>query len=256
MPGFSLRKWYLDIADDLGHVYIGYWVSLRWGRLKLDGLQHLWRIPGEGIETQTEITRKSAPEWQDNSRLIWKPEKLEAIWESTGNPVEATLLDVDGGKIVWRCTQPRARASVASSRLSFSGWGYTECIDVTIPPWKLPFNKLYWGRCHTSGHYVVWVKWEGREKQSLLWFDGTCSRDFTIEDDGLAASGILLRLSRSSPLRQGKIGSTLFQPFPHIARLLPRSVLSVHERKWYSRGILETSDGPEPATVIHEEVSW
>jgi|WetSurMetagenome_2_1015567.scaffolds.fasta_scaffold78123_2 hypothetical protein len=255
MQKFSLKKWYLDAADDQGNVYIGYYVLLKWGKFELNGLQHLWRFPGD-IETQTDITRQSAPGYERKDRLVWKPRGFEGIWESVGEPVKATLLDVEEGKIVWQCTQPKARASVNSTKLSFSGWGYTECIDITVPVWKLPFKTLYWGRCHTNNHYLVWIKWEGKTKQNWIWLDGKCSHDFVIEANKISGDDFLLELGKNVPLREGKIGSTILQPFRNLTRFLPKTVLSLDERKWYCMGILHSKSEVEPAIVIYEKVSW
>jgi hypothetical protein len=255
MPDFSLRKWYLDVADDQGGVFIGYCLFLKWGHFELNGLQHLWRSP-KGIETQTDITGQSAPCYERKDRLVWKPRGLEGIWDSVEEPVKATLLDVEEGKIEWQCTQPKARARVNSPRLSLSGWGYTERIDITIPIWKLPFETLYWGRCHTDNHYLVWIKLEGGTKQDLIWFDGKCSHDLVIQAERIVGPDFVLELGEFVRLREGRIGSTILQPFRNITRILPKTILSLDERKWYSRGILHTKAEVEPAIVIYERVSW
>ncbi len=250
MPNFSLQKWYLDIADDKGDVYIGYCVYLKWGAIELNGFQHLWHSPETGIETQMKFTKQSAPEYKAKDQLIWQPNGMDAIWESVGKPIKETLLDVEDGKIVWQCTQPRARASINSSKLSFSGWGYTECLDITIPVWKLPFKTLYWGRCHTNNHYLVWIKWDGKTKQNSIWLDGKCSQDFVIEDNEIVGSDFLLRLGENVPLRQGEISSTIFQPFGNIIKTLPKTIFSVDESKWYNKGILETDAEVESAVPL------
>lgn len=256
MPDFALRKWYLDVADDKGDVYIGYSVSMKWGRFELDGFQHLWRSFPKGVETQTRIARQPVPEYKANDRLIWRPNGVQAVWESVCEPIKETLLDTEAGRIEWLCTQPKARASVNSSRLSFSGWGYTECIDITVPVWRLPFKTLYWGRCHTNDHYLVWIRWDGKTRQSLIWLDGKCSQDYNIEDGRIVGPSFVLKLGEDVPLRQGMIASTIFQPFSRIVRGLPRTTFMVDERKWYSKGILETGLKAESAVVIYEEVRW
>jgi hypothetical protein len=256
MPNFSLKKWYLDAADDKGDVYIGYRVSLRWGEFELNGFQHLWHSPKKGVETHTEITGQSALEYEGKNILIWQAGGVKAIWDSAVNPIEERLLDIEDGEIVWQCTQPKARASINSSRLSFTGWGYTECIDITIPVWKLPFKTLYWGRCHTNKHYLVWIKWEGKTKQNKIWFDGKCSQDFTIDDNKIIGSDFLLKLGQNVPLRQGKIGSTIFKPLRRINKIIPKTIFLVDEHKWYNKGILETDSQEEAAITIYEKVSW
>jgi hypothetical protein len=255
MQNFSLKKWYLDAADDQGNVYIGYCVFLKWGKFQLNGLQHLWRSP-QGIETRIDITRQTVPFYEQKDRLVWKPGGLEATWKSVVEPFEATLLDVKEGKIAWQCTQPKARANISSTKLSFSGWGYTECIDITIPISQLSFKTLYWGRCHTNNHCLVWIKWEGKTSQNLAWLDGKCSQDFVIEADRIYGSEFTLELGENVVLREGKIGSTILQPLRTITGFLPKTLLSLDERKWYNLGILRTEAEIEPGIVIYEKVSW
>jgi len=256
MADFLLRKWYLDIADNAGHVYIGYCIYLKWGHFEINGYQNLWCSPEKGIRTETKIARVRAPYYDGADRLVWQPTGVKATWESEARPIEETLLKTDDGQIIWQCAQPKARASITSSALRFSGWGYTECIDITIPVWKLPFRTLYWGRCHTEHHYLVWIKWCGRASKSLVWFDGQFSQDFLIGDNRFAGSQFTLMLGESTPLRQGEIGSTIVRPLGGILKALPRTILSTDERKWYSNGVLNTDSKAEPATTIYEKVSW
>jgi hypothetical protein len=256
MADFCLKKWYVDIADNAGHVYIGYCVYLKWGHFEINGYQNLWRSPEKGIRTETKVARVRAPDYDGADRLIWQPSGLMATWESAAEPIAETLLETDDGRIIWLCTQPKAQASITSSGLRFSGWGYTECIDITIPVWKLPFRTLYWGRCHTDHHCLVWIKWCGRTNKSLIWFDGQFSQDFLIADDRVEGSRFTLTLRESTPLRQGKIGSTIVRPLGGILKALPRTILSIDERKWYCNGVLNTDSKAEPATTIYEKVSW
>jgi hypothetical protein len=224
MPHFLLKKWYMDIADDRGDVYIGYWVTLKWGKFALNAVQHFWRTPEKGIQTQTEIARHKPPEFTAENQLIWQVPGVNAVWQSGNKPILDTLLDIEEGKIVWQCKQPRSRAAIKSSGLEFGGWGYSECIDITIPLWKLPFKTLYWGRAHSQNHYMVWIKLEGQTSLSLIWLDGEKKPDFVIWDSGIRGRGFELKLGHDVPLRQGRIASTIFQPFKKIRRALPSSI--------------------------------
>lgn len=246
----------MDVADYHGNVYIGYWAALKWGKLKLNGWQNLWRTPEKGVITQTALTKQAPPAYEGLNRLVWKPDKLKGTWESKVKPIEATLVDTDAGKIIWHCTQPKARASIKSTRLSFSGLGYTEYLDISIPIRRLPFKTLYWGRCHTENHYIVWIKWDGKTKQNLAWHDGECSRDCTIEENKITGTDFLLKLGENIPLRQGQIGHNILRSSGIIPGILPKTIFSMDERKWYTTGTLETGTGAEPATTIYEVVSW
>lgn len=256
MAAFSVKKWYMDLANARGDVYIGYSVSLKWGRLEMNGQQHLWRSLESGVQTRTEIKKGFAPEFESTEKLTWKPAGLEGTWESIEKPFEAVLLQNEDGKIVWRCAQPKAHASVRCSGIPFSGWGYTELTDITIPVWKLPFRRLWWGRCHTDNHYLVWIRWDGGTQRHLGWFDGRYSEDLTVGDNRIAGPDFQLELAEGITLRHGKIGSTILYPFEKLGAVLPGTILSIDEHKWYNTGTLRSRAGPESAIVIHELVSW
>lgn len=256
MKDFYLKKWYLDSADNQGNVYIGYLVSLKWRHLELHGFHHLWRTPSNGIQTQGGIAQQPLPAWENKNRLIWQPHSLTATWDSVADRIDETLLTTEQGEIKWQCTQPKAKAHIQLPQLSFTGWGYTECIDITIPVWELPFKNLYWGRCHSENHYLVWIQWDGSTKQHLIWHNGKRSTDFTITDTHVMGSDWQLKLGERIPLRQGKLISTVFQSYSKVTQLFPEATFLADEQKWYNLGQLESTTGSEPAVIIYEEVLW
>ena len=253
---FALRKWYLDAADDHGSVYIGYWVSLRWRELRLHGYQQLWHTSPGGVKTQGGLTRQPPPAWQSEKQIGWHPKATHAFWDSATAGIRETLLSIDQGDVRWECTQPKAKANIRMPPLSFAGWGYTECMDITIPVWKLPFKTLYWGRCHTANHYLVWIKWDGVMSNNLIWHNGRRSTDGVISDRLIQAPAFQLTIDERIPLRQGRLISTVFSSFGKVTRLFPRSTFLADEHKWYGRGRFETPTASEPATLIYEEVVW
>ena len=256
MDDFHLKKWYLDGADEQGNVYIGYQVYLRWRNLRLHGYQHVWRTPAHGIRTRAGLSQQPAPVWEGGNRLIWQPDSLQASWTTADGPLEETLFSSDDGDIRWRCTQPKAAMSLQSPQLTFAGWGYTECIDITLPVWRLPFNTLYWGRCHSEHHCLVWIVWSGATEQKILWHNGKRSADLVIEGGRISGPDVSLKPGENVTLRQGRLISTVFKSFGHITKLLPRAAFLADEHKWYNRGQIETASSSEPATTIYEEVFW
>jgi hypothetical protein len=256
MTDFSLKKWYLDVADQRGNVYIGYHVSFQWRHLELHGYQHVWRTSEHGTQSQGGLTKQPLPVWENTHRLIWHPHHLTATWDSLADKIEETLWSTDQGEITWHCTQPKAHAHICLPHLTFSGWGYTECLEMTIPVWELPFDHLYWGRSHSENHYLVWIKWEGATTQQLVWHNGSRATDVTISATQIKGSDCQLILGENIPLRQGKLISTAFQPYHRVTRLLPEATFLADERKWCNLGQLESTTGSEPAVSIYEEVLW
>ena len=256
MRNFTLKKWYLDIADDKGNVYIGYNVSLRWGVIELHGFQHLWRTKEEGVKSKIGFTEVQFPKFVGD-KLIWNIGDIKACWKSIDSGIiEEVLFKDKAGKIDWKCVQPKARAYIKSPELSFDGLGYTEYMKITLPVWKLPFKVLYWGRCHSKNHYLVWVRWDGITNQNLIWHNGKRSKDFTITDAQIIGRNFHLKFGQNYSLREGKIASIVGDSSDKIIQMIPKETFLAEEHKWYNRGIIETSSGSETAIIIHEKVLW
>ncbi len=255
--GFWLKKWYLDAVDERGSVYIGYWAVARWKKLCLHYYEHLWRTAAGAVASNSAFAARPAPAWECSGRLCWSTPDVEAEWISTGTPeVSERLLDTGRGSIMWRCFQPKARATIKLPALSFSGWGYTECLELTVRPWQLPFKKLYWGRCHSDHHCMVWIKWEGATRLSRLWLDGACTTEFDLSETGICTPSMTLRFQTRSTLREGRIRSTIFRSLGQLASLLPARALLVDEHKWFGTGRIAADGHSEPASAIYEEVLW
>jgi hypothetical protein len=255
MSSFSLKKWYLDAADDKGHLYIGYWIRLQWKSTTLHGYQHLWHTPQNGIQSSGTFGKWPQPECENN-QVNWNSDQVQGTWTSQTADIGKVLLSTNQGSIHWHCIQPKAEATISLPDVAIHGWGYVECIDITIPIWRLPFKILYWGRCHTQTHYLTWIRWEVTTEQNLLWHNGQCYKDAGITDTAIEGPGISLKLKPEVPIRQGNLLSTVFRPFTTITKLLPQKSLSLNESKWYGTSTLETKSASEPAVVIFEKVIW
>ena len=77
-----------------------------------------------------------------------------------------------------------------------------------------------------------------------------------IGDAGVTAAGAKLRIEDGFALRSGRIGSTILSHVPGLAKLLPHSLFNIEERKWCSRGEMQTNDNCSSGWVIHEVVHW
>lgn len=253
---FHLRKWYLDAADEEGNLYIGYWASLHWHQINLYASQHLWHTLKDGVNSTATLGQQVAPCWQAEDKLCWMPQSVIASWQSVDRPLCETLLTTMDGSIYWQGFQPKARADIQHPALQLQSWGYTECIDITLPIWKLPVKKLYWGRCHTANHYVVWIKWVGNPAKTFVWHNGRKSNTLRITANQFQGEDFQLTIEQQVPLRRGLLISTIFNSLKTVTRLLPRSVFLADENKWYGHGMLETRNGHESATIIFEEINW
>jgi len=254
---FRLQKWYLDAADERGNVYIGYWGKVNWKHLRLVFFQHLWHTEQGGVRTRSGLSKRPPPRMINENLLRWDTAEARVGWQSAADEgISETLLTTSEGDIDWQCLQPKARATVVSDEVSFSGWGYTERLDISIPPWRLPINTLYWGRCHSEHHYLVWIKWDGPTQQSLLWHDGVRTAQVEISEQGISVPGVALVLDECSTLRQGVLRTTIGKSLGRIAALFPRRTFMLDEHKSYARGRLASGDSSELATAIYERVQW
>jgi len=255
-PDFTLTKWYMDVVDEHQNAYIGYWVALTWRKLQLQGDHHLLRTARDGVTTHGGLSALPPPTCESDTQIRWRSDEYTGLWSAAADPIRATLFQSERGAIRWECLMPKARGEIDLPQLSIRGWGYLERLEMTLPVWDLPFNRLYWGRCHTANHYLVWIQWSGATSQSLAWHNGLCLSDLTITDRLIETSECRLTIDHRVPLRQGQLISTIFRPLGAVTKLLPRPAFMAHERKWLGHGTLHVEAGSEPATILYEEVTW
>lgn len=257
MSDFWLQKWYVDVVDSFGNVYIGYWGEVRWKAIRLHFFQHLFRTAARGVCTSSGLKEQPEPRWSAPGVLEWSLPGVVGIWRSDGvAPIDETLIESEEGTIRWRCHQPKAYARVETGDLAIEGWGYSECIEITIPAWRLPLKRLYWGRAHSASHHMVWIQWEGEPAFRRLWHDGAVEGEFAVSESGVSGRAATLMIDENATLRQGTVRSTVFGAYESVAALFPAQTLLFDEHKWYGTGSIFAANGVEPATAIHEVVTW
>jgi hypothetical protein len=259
VSGFLLSKWYLDCVSDGGGAFIGYAASLRWKSLSLNYSSMLLRRPFEGVTTKTTLQAFSAPE-VTGTRVGWSSPRLGVVgnWEAAARPFKRTLLESAEGDIEWDCLQPRARAEVSvEGGRRLEGLGYAERLTMSVPPWRLPFEELRWGRFLSDEDALVWVDWRGARALSLVLHNGVRVEGALVTDHELAAGETRLALGESAVLREGSLGETALRGVPGAHRLFPFRILRTRECKWLSRGVLtKPGAGATTGWAIHEVVRW
>jgi len=191
---------------------------------------------------------------------------LEGQWTTRAAPVERTVYTCESGSVVWNCLQPAASVSLKIGKKELTGAGYAECLTLTLPPWQLPLRHLQWGRFVSdrdaptvdavTPDAVTWIDWEGPYAMSLVIHNGATREDTSISPNEVAWDGGTLRMEEPLALRAGRLESTILPAAPALSRIFPRSLFNVEEKKWRSRGILETPDRESRGWVIHETVDW
>jgi hypothetical protein len=249
----------LDCVADDGWAFIGYAARLSWRALSLNYASALRCRPGRKAETDTTLQESSAPR-ADGPAVKWSSPRLkvEGIWQADAPPIKCTLLESSDGKIEWHCLQPRARAEIqVGEDTRLVGLGYVEQLTMTIPPWRLPFDELRWGRFLSAEDALVWIDWRGAHSLSLSFHNGARVGHASLTDNEFAASGMRLALDCGTVLREGALVETALSTIPGIQSLFPFRILRAHERKWLSRGHLKKAAAePLAGWAIHEVVRW
>jgi hypothetical protein len=206
------------------------------------------------------IRRSQAPH-HDGDLITWRsaPLGLTGSWRADATPVAATLLETGAGEIVWDCRMPRAQANVVCGEESWTGCGYVETLHLTIPPNRLPFQSLRWGRHLSSRHAVVWIEWEGETHRRWVWLDGAQQPAARLTPTGLdIGDGRTIRFSGSRDLRKQAVEANLSPVAASVRHRLVGVLGGMHEHKLLSRSSLVGADGAalDVGWAIHEEVTW
>lgn len=266
MSGFNLTKWYMDCISDDGTAFIGYWARLGWGSLAMEYAAALF-APAGGEPKQVHALRSlTAPEIA-GAECRWRctPLRLEGQWIAQDSPVARDLLETPSGGIRWTLHQPRAGAQIrldtGSGVQEICGLGYVEELELTIPPWHLPFDVLFWGRFLGPEHALVWIQWERQaapdeSRRRFVFLDGDQVDAAIISDDGVRLPAGELRFTESRPLREGPLVGTVLGAIPGLTALLPGRFRGIHEAKRVSRSELQQGCALSSGWSIHEVVKW
>src|SRR5262249_7828194 len=120
------------------------------------------------------------------------------------------VLMTDGGSLTWRNAMRRPTCLWTDGRRHVTwdpfvlngvvegakhGRGYAEKLVMTVAPWRLGIDRLWWGRFCGDCHSLVWIVWEGRHPLRLSLLDGKHLRLDAVGEDGVrAGETVRLRL--------------------------------------------------------------
>src|SRR5262245_19565399 len=205
-PAMQLEKWYADVVNR-GRVSIHYRASLDLGLLELAYRGELDRTRHGTFSVGS---AKSLP------RIEGSPARL--------------LLMTDGGALAWRqaTSRPICLWSDGQHQVTWNpfvlngavegatnGRGYAEQLRMTVAPWRLGIDRLWWGRFCGDQHSLVWIVWEGRHPLRLVLFDGSAANLDDVTEE--------------------------------IVRVAPSARLDLRER----RLLVDETLGPEPWPTCH-----
>lgn len=237
-------KWYADCVTPEGALFIGYVAHLTWGPLRLAYVGALESpAPGEPLSQRQSWRHGRLEVDAAGVRLLAPRLGVRGTWTGGVGTPPHRIVDGRDGLVTWQALRLAATAEVTSQERTYRGAGYAEVVRMTLPPWRLPFTDLDWGRFvaddATTAH--TWTRTDGGDVVTVTHPAG--AHDLTWGAD--------------NPIRVERVARTLFGRLtPFAARLLPRKVRHLHEAKHLARGRLSVDGVAHAGWVIHEQVRF
>ena len=258
LADFRLEKWYFDCVSSDGAVFIGYAARLKWGPVRLSyGATITKSKDGRLSQRQSPSCGRLSG---GRESITWCNDGLKASGEWTGGePIAKTVVvDEPSGRIEWQCLSANAAVDVRTHGRAMTGTGYVEKLSMTIPPWKLPFTELRWGRFISDDRndYLVWIDLRGRTQRNWIWVNSGEALAGTVDDDGVRTDGAELVFESSQPVRAENIARTLLGRLEFLKRLLPERLWAIREDKRVSSCSLRTEGSESRGSSINEVVRW
>ncbi|HSL72154.1 MAG TPA: hypothetical protein VK864_18035 [Longimicrobiales bacterium] len=255
----------MDCVTAEGAAFIGYRAVLRWGWLKL-GFSSSFSSDPDGVTHEYQRLRRSSRPAIFGDRVDWtsKPLELQGRWQAIPDSrfampdcaIEQRLLNNPNGTIDWYCVAPCADVRIEfRDGVAMQGLGYAERLRMTIPPWLLPFRKLYWGRFCSREESLVWIHWDGDRPMTLVRHNAAEVADGAVSKLGVCASGLALEWDDRGRLLQNRpIVSGALARLKLLSGRLPPAFKAAREEKWLSRATLRSSGRAVPGWAIREVV--
>ena len=256
--GFRLWKYYLDCVSADGDVCIAYVAGLRWGPLAVR-YAALLESGADGARRERHTYARVPEPVVSAQGIEWRCEPLgvAATWRDAMPAHRATLLDGASGRISWELLAPRATARIERpAGAAVAGWGYAERLELTIEPWRLPFDTLYWGRFHSATDALVWIGWEGDVRLRHIVHNGELLREASFEERTLRFEpGRELHLDDTRMLHDAPVIAAVDR-LPRVLRRVPPSFMAAREVKWLSQArLLAGNRAPVHGWALHETVT-
>lgn len=261
---FFLEKWFLDFVTEEGEAFIFYAAKMRWHHIIVPYKSKLWYSPGKGSEHRTRFYNVHFPEIKNKS-ISWKDRafKIEGTWLANNNPLKEQLFDSAEGGLQWNCFQPSSVTEVKIDNRVVKGFGYAECLELTVEPWKIPMDVLRWGRFVSEKNNLVWIQIKGENTKQWVWYNGEKITDAEVTDEKiiLSSKNIWLEMSDSQTMGTKKnikhVIEKLLRFIPGFKKSVPLNFLMADENKWISKSCVYKNGSPDDkGWVLHERVDF
>jgi len=262
---FHLQKWYLDGVSDDGRALICYVARLSWLGATVEYASYIYlRAPND---THSESRFRDVAEPTEEGDVIrWEDASLgvSGQWTRVAQPLTAVLHETKKGRVMWNCLQPASRCSIRlGDEKPMEGWGYVECLDMTVPPWDMGFHELRWGRFAHPDAPLVWIDLRGPMNRQWV-FDGqTEMKTAAITEERIYLPDSRKTLLLADPLviedknKIMEVVRSLIAWLPGIEHITPLQFLRAKETKWRASGKL-MAPGQEirEGWVVYELVTF
>jgi hypothetical protein len=256
-----LTKWYLDCIQDDGRCALVYVGSLRWGRTEVNLQSVLHRAHGHSRRA-IRLGGPGRPHQTLNALGLDLPAfGLRGSWSPDGasSGPQCDWLG-QGGGVSWRCVAPTADVWLQIGSTHLHGRGYVEVLELSVPPWQLPLQRLRWGRfvgteAHSAAH-AIWLQWSGSTSLRWLHVNGVQAPLHLLRDDGWDSAEAHLRQRDACDLQRGPlVGDRLGRVLRHLGAA-PRWLAGLDEHKWLAPATLITGPSATRGWVIDETVTF
>jgi len=258
MTGFGLEKWYLDCVCPDGAVLVGYAARLKWGPIRLSYGAKITKEKGDEPSQRQSLSFGKVSE--RGRTISWINDRLKVSGEWTdGEPIATTIVvDEPSGRIEWQCLGASCAVDLRTDGRAMAGTGYVERLTMTIPPWKLPFRELRWGRFISDDrrNHMVWTDMRGGTPRNWVWVNSGEPVEGTVDTGGVRTENAELVFLSSDPLRGDNVARTLLGRFEFLRKLLPKGVRSIREDKQVSSCVLAMDGLESRGSSINEVVTW
>lgn len=249
-----LKKYYFDLISPDGTAMIVYSAQMQIGPMIIPYGAVLLQRNGENLVQSQRLSEAELMIHKDAIQVEHSDLSLHGIWEGGTSLQPQVLYSSSDGVIRWECLSLNACTEVHFGGDSYQGTGYAECTQITVPIWRLPMDKLYWGRWisddGTSG--LTWIRWEGRFPLSMAINEK--GERFTASpiENGMRLGGTELLWKNSVVLRAADVSDSVLGRLSALHGLLPFRLRKMREEKYIASATL----GDRPGSLLFEEVTW
>lgn len=251
---FNLKKYYFDGIDTQGNALILYYAEL-----KLFG----FTIPYSSfiLSTDQNLQEKSklikSTIGLNNTSFSNPILKIAGNWEPKSLPISEVLWQNNHAKINWNCIIPKANFNVNINNQQFSGFGYSEMIELNFVPWKMPISTLKWGRFLSENHTIIWIEWIGKQPLKKVFWNGELVENVEIGDREIHFKNQKAKLFFENPIaiKDEKL-IKIADAYPFLKIFFKSKFLNSREMKFKSQSILITEENSEKGFSLYETVLW